>query len=156
MLEEILRKSPPKQKPIWADESADAAGADSTKPLRLNSEPSEMERWWARWASNPGPADYESAALTRLSYGPTRTASILVVSGGRVRRPSHPPPGPRRPVSWSEGRQELRPPAAPERSTAAARAAPSSARLSRDRSVARSEGDSAPSTSSSPLSSARP
>src|SRR5258708_30608908 len=26
--------------------------------------------WWARLASNQRPADYESAALTRLSYGP--------------------------------------------------------------------------------------
>jgi hypothetical protein len=32
----------------------------------------DFEYEWARWDSNPGPADYESAALTRLSYGPTR------------------------------------------------------------------------------------
>ncbi len=34
------------------------------------SQPVQRRDWWARWDSNPGPADYESAALTVLSYGP--------------------------------------------------------------------------------------
>jgi hypothetical protein len=84
-MEEIVKKSPLKHKPIPTNESAHAPGAEKTKPLQLNSDWSESGRRWARWASNPGPADYESAALTRLSYGPAQDGPDL----SRLRPPGH-------------------------------------------------------------------
>src|SRR5436189_4116769 len=41
---------------------------------------------WARVASIHRPADYESAALTRLSYGPSRSESIEAGNNARRRR----------------------------------------------------------------------
>jgi hypothetical protein len=74
---------------------------EKPKPLQLNSKSSARGRRWARWASNPGPADYESAALTRLSYGPAQDGPILAVSrrapSRRLPPPTWDPPPPGRP-----------------------------------------------------------
>jgi hypothetical protein len=36
------------------------------------------EKWWARRDLNPRPSGYEPDALTRLSYGPHFTVTILI------------------------------------------------------------------------------
>ena len=75
------------------DASSQALGAQTSSEVTLNSTNSLWKRsrgWWARLASNQRPADYESAALTRLSYGPLfrhrRMALTRPLAAGAERR----------------------------------------------------------------------
>ena len=49
------------------------------------------DKRWAHLDSNQGPTDYESAALTRLSYGPAEAERIIIY----IQAPGivHPRPG---------------------------------------------------------------
>ena len=38
----------------------------------------ELDSWWARGDLNARPTDYESGALTELSYGPTRFIMLFL------------------------------------------------------------------------------
>jgi hypothetical protein len=74
---------------FWHEYGRPERGTGGTPDTRNHA---DSARWcgsiWARLDSNQGPTDYESAALTRLSYGPGSDSVTPFESGSRLRTTS--------------------------------------------------------------------